>query len=203
MTPWLLFGGAGSGTGALILQLALEQQRPVVALVRNTQKIAALQQRGVQVVQGDACDEQSVERACVLAGAEAMIISTLGGGQEYHVHRTVIDTAERCGLRQMIMVTSLGCGDGWSSLSARAKAAFGQSVRQKTLAEVWLQTSRLEYVIVRPGGLLNGEATGLAQLYEMPVHGMINRADVAEVVSRLAQKEVLGNRVYTLVQQGL
>lgn len=110
MTPWLLFGGAGNGTGALILQLALEQQRPVVALVRNAQKIAALQQRGVQVVQGDACDEQSVERACVLAGTEAMIISTLGGGQEYQAHRTVIDTAERCGLRQMIMVTSLGCG---------------------------------------------------------------------------------------------
>ena len=35
----------------------------------------------------------------------------------------------------MVLVTSLGCGESWAYLSDRAKAAFGQAVREKSLAE--------------------------------------------------------------------
>ena len=35
MTPWLLFGAGGKGVGARTLELALAEQRPVVAVVRH------------------------------------------------------------------------------------------------------------------------------------------------------------------------
>lgn len=204
MTPWLVFGGAGTGTGALIVQQALSQQRPVVALVRDRAAAQRLSDMGVKVVQGDARDATAVQNACQQAGSQALIISTMGGGEEYLAHRTVIDTAEQCGLSRMILVTSLGCGDGWQHLSPRSKAAFGQAVRQKTLAEVWLQTSGLENLIIRPGGLMNGSATGMAQLTRQTgVHGFVCRADVAQVVCRLAAQEKPDGQIYTLIQPGL
>ncbi|QHM72386.1 SDR family oxidoreductase [Mixta intestinalis] len=204
MKPWLIFGAGGTGTGRCVLDLALAAGRPVVAVVRNPSAAAQLDALGVAVVEGDARDAQAVALACTKVGHAATVISTLGGAQEFEAHRVIIDTAAAQGLERMIMVSSLGCGDSWRWLSARAKAAFGQSVREKTLAEAWLQTSPLDYAILRPGGLLNGEATGMAQLFQgEEVHGFVHRRDVAAMIARLDAADSLNNQVYSLVQPGL
>ncbi len=49
MTPWLLFGAGGKGVGARTLELALAEQRPVVAVVRHADAATKLAQQGVQV----------------------------------------------------------------------------------------------------------------------------------------------------------
>lgn len=104
----------------------------------------------------------------------------------------------------MVLVTSLGCGDSWQYLSLRARTVFGQAVREKSLAESWLQTSSLDYVIVRPGGLLHGQATGKAILQQVDdVHGLVMRADVAEHVYLLAQQTTLKNQIYSIIQPEL
>jgi uncharacterized protein YbjT (DUF2867 family) len=203
MTPWLLFG-AGSGVGACLLELARQQQRPVTLLIRNPQQADALRASGVNVVCGDACDPQSVQSACQLAGTQAAIVSTLGSkSADYHANRLIIDTAEQLGLQRMLLVTSIGCGDSWSSLSSRARAIFGQAVREKSLAESWLQTSSLTYTIVRPGGLLDQPATGNAQRMQTEAQGMITRADVALHLSQMVEDEGTFRQVYALVDSTL
>lgn len=128
----------------------------------------------------------------------------MGGSQDYLAHRTVIDEAEKAGLRRMILVTSLGCGDSWHFLSPRAKAAFGQAVREKSLAESWLQTSQMEYAILRPGGLTNGDATGKAQRMQgQECHGLVKRADVAIHIYELANMPTLNNQIYSLIDPEL
>ena len=156
MTPWLLFGAGGKGVGARTLELALAEQRPVVAVIRHADAATKLAQQGVQVFTGDACDASVVAAACRAAGPDALIISTMGGAQDYLAHRTVIDEAEKAGISRMILVTSLGCGDSWPFLSERAKAAFGQAVREKTLAESWLQTSQAVCLMGRQRAKHNG-----------------------------------------------
>ena len=204
MTPWLIFGAGGTGVGALTADIALQQQRPVYALVRNPQAAERLREQGVQVVIGDACDVDRVKEVCTLAGKHAQVISTLGGLAEYLANRTIIDTAEGTGMTRMILVTSLGCGDSWTWLSERAKAAFGQAVREKSLAESWLQTSTLDFAIIRPGGLLNGAPTGKAERTQgVEVHGLVMRADVAAHVAELAGQPTLNKQVYSLVEPGL
>ncbi|MCX8957990.1 NAD(P)-binding oxidoreductase [Erwinia psidii] len=204
MATWLILGAA-RGTGAELVNYAVAHQQPVVVLVRkqeDAERLAACNH--VQAFVGDACDVRSVIQACEAAGPDAVIISTLGGGgQDYTAHRNVIDCAELTGITRMLMVTSLGCGDSWPTLSERAKRAFGQAVREKSLAESWLQTSRLAWTIIRPGGLLNGEATGKGQLRQnAEVHGLIRRADVAlAIVALVAQP--LNNQIYSLVEPGL
>lgn len=157
MKTWVIFGAGGKGVGAHIADIGVTQRRPIVALVRSEEAANRLEEKGIKTVIGDAIDAKAVEAALTLAGKEADIISTMGGENDYLAHRTVIDTAEKMGFQRMLMVSSLGCGDSWVALSDRAKAAFGQAVREKSLAEVWLQTSRFDYAIVRPGGLLNGD----------------------------------------------
>lgn len=204
MKTWVIFGAGGKGIGAHIADIAVEQKRPVVALVRNQQAATRLQEKGIKTVIGDATDTTAVEQVLTLAGNEADIISTMGGDNDYLAHRTVIDIAENLGFRRMLMVSSLGCGDSWVALSERAKAAFGQAVREKSLAEVWLQTSRFDYAIVRPGGLLNGEETGKAQLYQYEeTHGLVNRRDVARLVAKLLEAELLDDQTYAVVEPGL
>ena len=204
MAPWLIFGAGGSGVGAKTLALALAEQRPVIAVVRNAQVAAGLQEKGVQVFIGDAYDSQVTACACRAAGQHATVISSMGGAQDYLAHRTVIDEAEKAEIKRMILVTSLGCGDSWPFLSPRARAAFGQAVREKSLAESWLQTSLLDYAILRPGGLLNGEATGLAQRIQAEeCHGFVMRADVARHIHELATAPTLNNQIYSLVEPGL
>lgn len=67
----------------------------------------------------------------------------------------------------MVLMTSLGCGDSWAYLSTRYKAAFGQAVREQPLAESWLQTSSLDFAILRPGSLLQGSPTGKTQRFRL------------------------------------
>ncbi|WP_223672421.1 NAD(P)H-binding protein [Proteus terrae] len=204
MKTWVIFGAGGKGVGAHIADIGVTQQRPVVALVRSEEAANRLKEKGIKTIIGDAIDAKAVEAVLTLAGKEADIISTMGGKNDYLAHRTVIDIAEKMDFQRMLMVSSLGCGDSWAALSDRAKAAFGQAVREKSLAEVWLQTSHFDYAIVRPGGLLNGEETGKAQLYQYEeTHGLVNRRDVARLVTQLLEADLLGDQIYAVVEPGL
>lgn len=204
MRPWLIFGAGGSGVGALTAERALAEQRPIIALVRHADAAARLREKGVTVIVGDACDPVVVAHACATAGKEALAISTLGGEHEYLANRCIIDAAEQAGLTRMILVTSLGCGDSWVWLSARARAAFGQAVREKSLAESWLQTSSLDFAILRPGGLLNAAETGQARrVQDQEIHGFVTRADVAAHIQALAADPTLDRQIYSLVDLDL
>lgn len=208
MKPWLIFG-AGHGVGAHLLTLANQHAntavnpRPVTLLIRNQPQAEELRSKGFTVVYGDACDPASVLEACQLAGKEAAIISTLGGNADYQGNRLIIDTAEQLGLKRMLLVTSIGCGDSWSTLSPTARAAFGQAVREKSLAESWLQSSSLIYTLIRPGGLLNRPVTGKAIRLQTEAHGMVTRADVAHHLSQMIEDTATYHQVYALIESGL
>ncbi|WP_280514790.1 NAD(P)H-binding protein [Candidatus Symbiopectobacterium sp. 'North America'] len=152
-----------------------------------------------------ACEPAVVTEACRRAGSDAVIVSKLGGGSlNYLGHRTLIDGAEQAGLKRMLLVTSLGCGEGWLLLSTRAKVAFGLAVREKSLAECWLQSSSLDYAIVRPGGLLDVVATHNGQLTQGPATlGLISRQDVAFALEKLLLQPVFGNQIYNLIEPDL
>lgn len=209
MKTLLLFGVSPKmGTAYQVLQLALQQpsQWRCVALVRNADFAKQLNQQGVITLVGDATDEAKIKEICELASTDTVIVSTLGGSESAHydAHRLIIDTAEDIGIKQMLLVTSLGCGDSWATMSDRAKQAFGQALREKSLAEVWLQTSSLNYNILRPGGLLNGEITGKAECYyQQEVHGHIHRTELANVIIQKISAENLDNRVYAVVDPSL
>lgn len=208
MKTILVFGVSPKlGTGYQICQLVKQCQPSLrcIALVRDETFAKQLSEQGIECHVGDATDSSMVSQLCALAGPDATIISTLGGETgNYLAQRIIIDCAEQANIRQMVLVTSLGCGDTWSTLSLRAKQAFGHAVREKSLAEVWLQTSTLKYLILRPGGLQNGELTGNAKCYfQQEVHGLIHRIDLAKVIIDKIAHQQLDNKAYTVIDPNL
>ncbi|KAA1188631.1 NAD(P)-binding oxidoreductase [Photorhabdus heterorhabditis] len=203
MKPWLIFG-AGNGIGRHLVAIALQQKRPVIALIRNSQQACELSNLGVRVIQGDACDAESVEKAVQNAGSKAIVFSTIGGvDSDLLGNMTIIDAIEKAGIIRMLLVTSIGCGESWKTLSPRAKSLFGQSVRRKSMAESYLQTSSLNYTIIRPGGLTDKPGTGHCQRYQNDIHGVVSRKDVAHELAVIAEEESSYQQIYALVDPEL
>ena len=202
--PTTLVFGASRGLGRAFTDQALRQGHRVLALVRQPEMAAELRTLGVEVIEGDALDPAAVQQACAQAGPTARVISTLGSFRQpqpvdYQGNRNVIDVMEQTGLTRLLLVTSLGCGDSWQYLPERARAAFGHEVRLKSLAESWLQTSALDWTILRPAGLQDGEATGQAVLSQgKEVHGLVRRADVAAHGLLLLTDEAALGQIYAI-----
>ncbi|MBI6548194.1 SDR family oxidoreductase [Xenorhabdus lircayensis] len=203
MKPWLIFG-AGKGVGRHLVTIALKQNRPVTALIRNVQQAVELSAIGVNVIHGDACDKKSIEKALIQAGENPVVFSTIGGGDADHYGNiAIIDALDQAQISRMLLVTSIGCGESWKTLSPRAKSIFGQSVRHKSLAESYLQTSSLDFTIIRPGGLTDQPGTGHCLRYQNEIHGMVSREDVAEQLAQMAEDEQTYYQIYALVDPEL
>ncbi|CBJ81992.1 conserved hypothetical protein [Xenorhabdus bovienii SS-2004] len=203
MKSWLIFG-AGKGVGRHLATIALKQHRPVTVLIRNLQQAVELSAMGANVIHGDACDKMSIEKAIAQAGENPIVFSTIGGGDaDHHGNMSIIDALEQAEVSRMLLVTSIGCGDSWKTLSPRAKSLFGQSIRHKSLAESYLQTSKLDFTIIRPGGLTDKSGTGHCQRYQGEVHGMVSREDVAQQLALVAEDEETYYQIYALVDPEL
>lgn len=110
------------------------------------------------------------------AGLDALLIDEVG-------NNAIADAAVACGVRRVLQVSSLACGDSRAYASERIIAAIGPVLDAKTRAEDHLRNAALDWTIVRPGGLTDGEPTGQGALYDDPrVHGRIARADLATLL---------------------
>ncbi|MGR5064713.1 SDR family oxidoreductase [Photobacterium sp. DNB22_13_2] len=204
MKPVVLFG-ASRGLGFAVARYFRERDIDVYAMVRKPESAADLEDLGVNVVLGDALEQSSIKSFLDGVPKGSVAVSTMGSFQadnpvDYIGHRMVIDELEKHNLRRFIMVTSLGCGDSWQYLSDKAKVVFGQAVREKSLAESWLTTSQLDYTILRPGGLKDGELTEQGVLSSQgEVHGLITRSEVARVIHTLLSDDGSIGQIYACV----
>uniref|UniRef100_Q07LU8 NAD-dependent epimerase/dehydratase n=1 Tax=Rhodopseudomonas palustris (strain BisA53) TaxID=316055 RepID=Q07LU8_RHOP5 len=183
----LLVFGATGGTGRHLVGFAQAHGIAVHACGRDPQRLAAAATAdGWTAV--DFSDAVEVERV-VRAVAPDAIVSTIGGGLPDgrlidEVGNIAISNAARAtGVRRVIQISSLACGDSRPFASERIVAAIGPVLDAKTRAEDQLRSLDLDWTIIRPGGLTDAEPTGEGALYDDPrVHGWISRADLAVLV---------------------
>ncbi|GAD88486.1 hypothetical protein VHA01S_005_00890 [Vibrio halioticoli NBRC 102217] len=196
--------GAASGLGAAMVEHFVALGYDVTGVARNPSKNPFLAQVATLVC--DATDPQQVASTVEQIPSDAWVISSMGSFQaqvavDYIGHRHLIDALQAKQVKRFLMVTSLGCGDTWPFLSDKAKAVFGGAVREKSLAESWLQSSALDYTILRPGGLKDGASNGLGVLSQSgEVHGSIARGEVAALVAQLLESEDSINQIYQCVE---
>ena len=143
---------------------------------------------------GDALDLASVEKVFkgIDGGEVQAVVSTLGGTLEDNQvdsvgNINVIETAKKFGVKKFILVTSIGCGNSRSALSAQAATTLGPVLDQKDKAEARLREickdNGMEFVIIRPGGLKSESATKNGVLVDNEaIIGSITREDTAKLV---------------------
>jgi uncharacterized protein YbjT (DUF2867 family) len=101
----------------------------------------------------------------------------------------VIEAAAKYGVKKFILVTSIGAGESKAGTPPNVYEALKTVLVEKEKAEAKLKevakAKGMDFVIIRPGGLQTGAATGAGVLTEDPtVCGAITRADVAKLVAK-------------------
>ncbi len=201
--------GAASGLGAAMVEYFAAQQWNVTAVARDPSKNPQLAELCQQVLVCDATNKEQVQNTVNQLAKDSLVVSTMGSFQaevpvDYIGHRYLTDALEAANVQRFLLVTSLGCGDSWQYLSERARKGFGGAVREKSLAETWLQSSGLDFTILRPGGLKNGEVTNNGELSQhVEVHGVITRSEVARLVHQLLDDPKSVGEVYQCIDPNL
>jgi len=199
----LVFGGTRN-TGFEVVKILRGQDVPVTVFVRPTSDRTLLEPLGVNFVVGDAMEADSVKAAFEGQSFDA-VLTTLGCNlcdvpPDYEGNRNVFDGASASGVSRVIMVSSIGAGNSRDAMPWIARFILRESLKLKTQAEDYLQGTELDYTIVRPGNLKDGEPTGTASLSEdASVGGVIRRSDLAGLIVGVMEDEAAIGKVYSAV----
>lgn len=179
----IVFGPTG-GTGKALLTQALERGHRVTAFARTPAKVDT-SHPNLTLVQGDVFDPASVEKA--LVGQEAVLVSLGNAGllkkdETCSVGtRHILAGMQKLGIKRLVVCSSMGVGDSRPHIPAFVRFMLQRPLADKEVQERDIQASGLDWVIVRPTGLVNEPARGeLAVVVQGPVPvSRISRADVA------------------------
>ena len=185
--------GATGGTGRELVTQALTRGYDVTALVRDPSRLAITDAR-LTVARGDVLDPGSLDAAA--RGCDA-VLCALGHKKflgpttiQSEGTRNLIGAMERQGIRRLVAETSLGLGDSAGRLGLiytllTLPIVLPFYFADKTRQERVIAGSDRDWVIVRPGALTSGRATGRYRQGPGAATGdylwtrSISRADVA------------------------
>lgn len=192
MSRIAIVGGHGKVAQHLIGVLVERGHLPV-ALVRNEDHRAELEDRGAEVGLLDIETTDAAGFARALEGCDAVVFAA-GGGADGDIgrKRTVdlegaLKTAEgaaAAGIARVVQVSAIGVDD---PLPDETDDVWRAYVEAKRDADAALRASDLDWTIVRPGRLTDDPGTGLVALGSSDSgavrRGDVPRADVAAVVA--------------------
>ena len=188
----VLIVGATGGTGRQLVAQALKRGYAVTAFVRDPSRLQ-LDHPQLTVIQGDVLDYSSVEAA--MRGQEA-VLSALGHKRFFYPTRilskgtrNILRAMEAHSVPRLVCETSLGIGDSVGRMGLLFTFFVIPVILpfyfwDKTRQERMIARSNVEWVIVRPGMLTNGNMRGRYR-HGRHVGGFfwtvrISRADVAD-----------------------
>ena len=165
--------GAGGKTGSAVVEKANAAGHEVTAFVRDAGTYSA--PAGVKVVTGDATDKISVGAAVV---GQDGVIDTIAGKAPYKEGITlerdaasaVIAGMRDHGARRLVVTSMIGEGDSDANTTTFERLLLKTMLRgatpDKAAMEDDVETSGLDWVIVRPAILNDDPPTGNVRVYE-------------------------------------
>jgi len=180
----IVFGATG-GTGSQVVAQALNQGLEVTVFARNPEKLNGTKQK-VHICKGDVLDVGAVSKA--IKGHDA-VICTLGAPAKDKTSLRELGTTNiirgmrNHGVKRLICQTSLGYADSeevlpWHMKYLIVPFILKNAFKDHELQESVIDKSGLDWTIVRPGNMTNGELTGKYK------HGFEPTAKIKLKVSR-------------------
>jgi putative NADH-flavin reductase len=193
----LLVIGASRGIGLELLQQALAAGHEVTAIARRPQRLHIINEN-LKVIKGDIRDKYVIEEAVHGQDAVCITIGIIPTLQPVSVFSEgtmrVVEAMNKSSCKRIICVTGIGAGDsrghGGFLYDKIFKPLLLKTIYEdKNRQEAIIRESGLDWVLVRPGFLTNGQRTGkyrvLTELSGVKA-GKIPRADVADFMLREA-----------------
>ncbi|MCK6255617.1 SDR family oxidoreductase [Fictibacillus sp. KIGAM418] len=197
-----LVGANGQIGRKLVELLGSSSEHSVRAMIRNPEQANELEKLGAQTVVANL--EGSVsELAEAVKESDAIIFSAGSGGSTGSDKTLLVDldgaakmveAAEQAGVDRFVIV---------SALQAHNRENWNEKLRPyyaaKHYADKILESSSLNYTIVRPGGLLNEPGTGKVEASKNLGRASIPREDVAQTVLAALTEEHTFKRSFDLI----
>ena len=195
----LIFGANGPSGRAFIRTLT--HPADTVAVLRKPPEDSFFSEHRIQTTVADALDADALDKVFAQYRPDS-VISFVGGKNEQGIRSDALGNINIIAAVQaanpqarFILITSMGCGEQWDMMSEPFKQALGEAVRAKTEAEIYLKKSGLNWTILRPCGLADGEdnAYTLTQnAQEIPQKYMTRNGLAAAVATIVGQADSKG-----------
>ncbi len=181
----VLVAGAHGKTARRLVRMLVDDGHEVRGLVRKKEQMPDVEADGAEPVLVD-LEEEEVEGGVgeAVEGCDAIMFAAGAGPgsgaarketMDYGGAAKLIEAAQKRGVRRYLMLSSMGAGNPEGGSEAMQPYLFA-----KARADERLIRSDLQYTIIRPGGLTNGEGTGrIDAAQSLGRRGQISRDDVA------------------------
>jgi len=180
-----LVTGATVGIGSRVVRLLREREIAVRAFVRLTSHYNHLEHRGASIFIGDLRSQTDIQKAC--QGVDYIISAHGSDGDalalDYRANIELIDQAKAVGVQHFVFISVLGADRGYEDAPV---------FKAKRAVEKYLQSSGLNYTILRPAGLASNllplaerfRQTGLYLLIGDPKNrtSIVSTDDLAQMI---------------------
>ena len=216
MAKILVIGGS-RGIGGAVCQAAVARGFDVRAMSRSGTKPLNDENR-CEGFNGDALSGSDVARA--LDGVDA-VVQALGVPASLDLitkpvtlfssaTKVLLPEMEKAEVNKLVAVTGFGAGDCDASINPFQRLPFrallGRAYDDKSVQEKLIEESDLDWLVVRPGVLTNGPATGEYRVLRRPGewrNGIISRADVAHFIVGQLEADRLGREKPVVIRYSL
>ncbi|MEU6559676.1 NAD(P)H-binding protein [Nocardia nova] len=194
--------GAAGGVGRRLATLLTDRGDQVTGMHRNPDQGAVVAASGATPLTGDLIADSVAELAAKFAGHDAIVFSAGAHGTGAD-QTTAIDgaglekaaaAAASAGVPRFVLVSVFPD----AGRDRETSAGFEHYMRVKKSADVYLTHTDLDWVIVRPGTLLDDPGAGTVTAGTAIEYGTVSRDDVAAFIDAALHEPALSRVIVEL-----
>ena len=201
----VLIAGAHGKTARHLTRMLVEDGHEVRGLVRKEEQTGDVEADGAEAVLVDLEAEEIEGRlGDAVKGCDAVVFAAgagPGSGDErketmdYGGAAKLVEAAERNEARRYLMLSAMGAAD-----PEAGPEAMRPYLRAKARADERLQSSSLDYTVIRPGSLTEDGGTGAIEAAEkLGRRGEIPREDVARTFAAALEDENTYHKTFEIL----
>lgn len=200
----VLIAGATGGVGFRLARRLVADGEVVLGLSRSDEGDERLSSVGAWPVRADLITTSTDEFVDLLGGADAVVF-TAGAGGDGPDQTDLTDgegvvklaaAAQAAGVSRFLLVSAFP--DAWRN--RRMPADFEHYMVVKRQADVHLAGTALDWIILRPGTLVDAPGQGRVRIGPAIPYGDVSRDDVAAVLATLLRRPDLTRIILELTE---
>ncbi|WP_122664802.1 NAD(P)-binding oxidoreductase [Pseudomonas viridiflava] len=203
MSNVFVIGAAGKVARHLIPRLSAAGHE-VVALHRKPEQAEPLKAQGATPLLGNLIELDSTQLSDAMAGSDTVVFTAGAGGAGMELTNaidgkaleTAVNAAQTAGVRRFLLVSAFP----EALRGGETSEGFENYMKVKKQADVVLASSELDWVILRPGTLVDRPGTGNVRAGLAIPYGEISRDDVAAFLAELIENPQASRVIIELTQ---
>jgi len=194
--------GAAGGVGRRVARLLADGGSEATGMHRRPEQAEVVRESGATPVAGDLIADSVETLARRIEGHDAVVFSAGAHGTGLDQTSAIdgkglekaADAAALAGVQRFILVSAFP--EAWRERERRA--GFEHYIRVKKEADAYLAATDLDWIILRPGDLLDTPGTGLVNAAAAVEYGSVPRDDVAAVIVAALPEPGIGRSIVEL-----